>query len=346
MESVLRAVDPAAEPKWDSWAASLPQASFFHSTAWCNVLRTAYGYRPSYFTSGQSASEGVSIPAMEVNSWITGRRGISLPFTDECSAAYSRREVYDRSFDEIRRYAKERRWDSFESRGSCPAVPEARASVSFRGHSLALSKNLAAQEHNLDSPTRRAVRKAEKSNLTIEVSTSLDATRQFYRLLCQTRKRHGLPPQPFRFFENIQRFVLSQNLGMIMLASVERTPVAAAIFFQYRDSATFKFGASDETYQQFRPNNLIMWRAIRWYAEQGFSRLDFGRTSLGNDGLRRFKLGWGAQERTIEYYKYDFRRSEFVTSSDQAHGWHNRVFRIMPQFAARLFGAVTYRHIA
>ena len=78
----------------------------------------------------------------------------------------------------------------------------------------------------------------------------------------------------------------------------------------------------------------------------GAKTLDLGRTSIGNEGLRRFKLSWGAQEHKIEYVKYDLRRNIFVTETDAATGWHNRVFRALPTGVSRMIGATLYRHLA
>jgi len=38
-----------------------------------------------------------------------------------------------------------------------------------------------------------------------------------------------------------------------------RNSVAGAIFFHSGGQAIYKFGASDETFQHFRGNNLVMW---------------------------------------------------------------------------------------
>src|SRR5205814_251130 len=159
--------------------------------------------------------------------------------------------------------------------------------------------------------TRRAVRKAEKNGLAIEFSQDLDAVRDFYSLLCATRRRHGLPPQPYRFFQNIHQFILSKGAGFVVLARYDRVPIAGAVFFQWGKTGLFKFGASLEEYQRFRANNRVMWEAIRWFLRQGFERLHFGRTSLDNDGLRRFKCGWNADESLIEYVRYDCRQDQF-----------------------------------
>ena len=47
--------------------------------------------------------------------------------------------------------------------------------------------------------------------MTVEILQSVEAVRIFYSLQCQTRKKHGLPPQPFKFFLNIHKHILSQK---------------------------------------------------------------------------------------------------------------------------------------
>jgi lipid II:glycine glycyltransferase (peptidoglycan interpeptide bridge formation enzyme) len=198
----------------------------------------------------------------------------------------------------------------------------------------------------LQSPVRRAIRKAEKSQVTVETSQSLDAVRAYYSLHCRTRRQHGLPPQPFRFFRHIQEQVLTHNHGVVVTARYGGRPIASAVFFHAGAEAIYKFGASDKRFHELRANNLVMWEAIKRYASRGFKILDFGRTSLADEGLRRYKLGWGVDEYRINYYRYDLRRESFVAGADKAHGWHNRLFRALPLFLARLTGAVLYRHVA
>jgi hypothetical protein len=74
--------------------------------------------------------------------------------------------------------------------------------------------------------------------------------------------------------------------------------------------------------------------------------LHLGRTSLANAGLRRFKLAWGAREQIIEYVRYDLKLRAFVAGKDDAFGWHNRVFRLLPIGVLRLIGTLLYRHAA
>ena len=104
--------------------------------------------------------------------------------------------------------------------------------------------------------------------------------------------------------------------------------------------------ASDFHFQHLRANNLVMWEAIKHLAVAGCESLHLGRTSLSNEGLRRFKLGFGAREERIEYRKYDFRRESFVTDTDRAESWVNLLFKLFPEPLLRLAGAMVYPHLS
>jgi hypothetical protein len=333
------------DARWDEKIASLPGVSFFHGRAWAQVLYDTYGFQPVYFVRDRGNDINAILPLMEVNSWATGRRGVSLPFTDACEPLGSGAAVSELVAAAMS-HARERRWKSCEFRGGRTSLPKAMPSTSFYNHTLDLRVGAPQLLANLDSATRRAVRKAEKSSVTLQFGHDVPAVAAFYRLLCQTRRRLGVPPQPFRFFLNIQRHILAARRGCVVLAHHEGTPIAGAIFFQSGKTALYKFGASDEQYQQLRGNNLVMWAAIEWHVKMGFETLDFGRTSLSNKGLRSYKLSWGATEHALEYAKFDCRRSAFVVEVDRASGWHNKVFSLLPLQISRVAGALLYKHVA
>ena len=214
----IRRVDPTADENWDSDLTSCPGATFFHTAAWARTLKCTYNYTPVYFEVRNSGRLEALLPMMEVDSWLTGRRGVSLPFTDQCDPIGADAEIYQRLYREALSYGGARHWKFIECRGGLSLNRAATASVSYRGHRLALTADDSALFEKCSSATRRAVRKAEQSGLSIEFSRSLDAVREFYELFCRNRKRLGVPPQPFKFFSNIQRHVLEENLGWVVLA--------------------------------------------------------------------------------------------------------------------------------
>lgn len=343
-EMTIRLADPASEPEWDEKLARLAGVTFFHGAAWCNVLKESYGFHPCYVLAENRGVPRGLLPLMEVDNWPKGRRGISLPFTDECPLL----ALHDGDREEIAaaamREGRKRGWKYLECRG-LPAGPVV-SSVSFYKHVLPVERDEKKMFGCFASTVQRAIRKAERSGVTVDISTSLEAMRGFYRLHGRTRRKHGVPPQSFVFFESIYRNVLQRGQGFVVTARLGARAIAAAVFFRFGNKAVYKFGASDERVQHWRGNNLVMWEAIRHLSREGSAELDFGRTSLGNEGLRAFKLGWGTSESRLDYSKYDFASDSFVADRDHASGWHTRIFNRLPSPLARWVGAALYARLA
>lgn len=341
-------MNPVGCLEWDAKVAAYPGCSIFYRQAWASVLRETYGFTPVYLAlpAATPGSPLNLLPLMEVDSWFAGRRGVSLPFTDECPPLAADETSGRQLIEAAIELGTARGWKSVEFRGGREVMGDATAAQLFYGHWLALDCDEDKMFGRMDSATRRAIRKAEKSGLAVTLSRGLEAVKSFYRLHCLTRKKHGLPPQPFAFFRNIHKHLLSQDLGTVVTVRYHHIPIASSIYLQSGSHAIYKFGASDDRYQSLRGTNLVMWEAIKWLARNGATSLHLGRTSKANEGLRRFKLQWGATETSIEYAKYDLRRSRFVVTPDCVTGWHNRVFRALPLFASRLAGNLLYKHWA
>lgn len=344
---VLR-LDPLATAGWDERVGPHREACLFHSAAWAGVLRDTYGHTPNYFTVLDGERLSATLPVMEVKSPWTGRRGVSLPFTDECVLLSDGLVPADEILQAAIEFGRQRKWKYLECRGGKGvwAGRGTRPSLSFYSHVVPLSDGEEAIFSRMESSVRRGIRKAEKSGVEVNVSQTLESVGVFYSLHCKTRKKHGLPPQSFLFFENIFRHVVAPGMGCTVVASYRGRPIAASMFFRFRNRAIYKFGASDLNFQHLRPNNLVMWEAIRRYAGQGCDFLELGRTSMANEGLRRFKLGFGTTERTIDYFKYDFRKEAFTSDRDGVTGWFNGVFRCLPLSVSRMTGRLLYRHLS
>ena len=199
----------------------------------------------------------------------------------------------------------------------------------------------------LESSVRRAVRKAERSGVTVEFSQKLDALRTYYQLHCRIRtQKHGAPPQPFKFFQAIYDHVFQDGKGFVALARRNGKAVAGAVFFTFGSKAIYKFSASDDREQEFRGANLVLWRALQHLVRSGATELNFGKTSLSNEGLRRFKRSWGAGEYLIRYARYSLPERQFVKMTDLASGVQARIFALLPVFMSRWIGRAVYSHLS
>jgi hypothetical protein len=283
---------------------------------------------------------------MEVSSWLTGRRGVTLPFTDFCPPlSVSTGTLPATLWSETVEFGQKRGWRTIEIRGGGAPRHDAQPSNVFYGHHLDLGRGESDLFDALYPSVRRAIRKAQKSGVTIELSHALDALHDYYSLHGQTRRRHGLPPQPFRFFLSLHDEIISTGSGFIALARVDGRAIAGAIFLHAGRMAVFKYGASDAAHQALRANDLLFWETIRRLAADGFGTLHFGRTDLEHEGLRRFKLGWGTREELIHYYRYDLRCNDFVTVQNHVNGRHNVLFARLPVPVNRLLASLLYKHL-
>jgi lipid II:glycine glycyltransferase (peptidoglycan interpeptide bridge formation enzyme) len=195
------------------------------------------------------------------------------------------------------------------------------------------------------SPVRRAIRKAERNGMRADVVRNREAIGDFYRLHTQTRRRHGLPPQPASFFVNIYEHVIKPGLGFVVMARHRSRPIAAAIFFRFGKNAIYKYGASDQKFQELRANNLVMWQGIQFLARNGAEKLHFGRTECENDGLRRFKLSWGTKEEIIDYFRVDPSGRKCLVAALSGSSFHKKIFARLPLALNRLAGSLIYPHL-
>jgi hypothetical protein len=86
-----------------------------------------------------------------------------------------------------------------------------------------------------------------------------------------------------------------------------------------------------------------MWKAVDYYSHQGFCSFNLGKTEQNHEGLRRFKIGWGAKEKTINYYKCFLQHK--ATTERSAAGWYTNIFSKMPIPILKFIGTISYRHI-
>lgn len=138
--------------------------------------------------------------------------------------------------------------------------------------------------------------------MTVKICHSLDSIKEYYRLHNLTRKKHGVPPQPFYFFNNIFRHIIGKNFEIVLLAYHKENCIAGNVYFHYNKNAFYKYGASDLQYQNLRASNLVIWEAIKYYGKNNFQHFCFGRTDPENKGLLQFKNGWGLEETVIKYF--------------------------------------------
>ena len=158
--------------------------------------------------------------------------------------------------------------------------------------------------------------------------------------MVMTRRRHGLPPQPFAWFRNL-RDCLGSRLK-IRIASNDGHPIASIVTVQYKKAIVYKYGCSDARFHNLGGMPLLFWRTIQEGKELGMHELDLGRSDAEDTGLITFKGHLGAASSTLNYYRYPpqsvgsgfLRRMAFVP----------RLYARLPISWLRAAGNFLYRH--
>jgi CelD/BcsL family acetyltransferase involved in cellulose biosynthesis len=333
------------DPLWTDFVHACPAALPFHHPSWARLLADSYGYRPfALALSGQAGQIVAGLPALEVKSPFGNRRWVSLPFTDYCpplAVSDAVRAGLAAGLDAVRREAGVSR---IEVRAALDG-PKTYSRSNSVTHTLRLEDGPEAIFRTFKSGTTGAVAKAEREGVTVRRSRSLsDLTEVFYDLHTRTRRRLGVPVQPRRFFKLFHQRIIETGLGFMELAYLEDTPIAGAVFLSWNRTLSYKYSASDVRFLRHRPNNLVVWQAIRWAAEHDYRVFDFGRSGLDDHGLRGFKNGWGTEEEPLTYTEIaDHPPKRSLASQDKALA--GLIRRAPPSFA-RLLGELFYKYAA
>jgi hypothetical protein len=346
----LYQLDPSKDERWGDFVQHHPKGSVFHSVGWLKALQLTYGYGPVVFTTS-SPTEPLSDGLLfcQVESWLTGNRLVSLPFSDHCEPLFDTAEranflvsALQTSMERMRcKYLEIR---SAEANFDLPEEGIHLAPVaSYFFHSLDLHPSLDELFQKVDKDSvQRRIHRAERAGLVEKSETSDDLLRDFYRLFALTRRRHKLPPTPLAWFRNLLQ---CQGKAVEMrLAYKDDAPVAAILTLRFKDVVYYKYGCSDPRFNKFGAMPWLLWHAIAAAKRNGAREFDLGRTEANNPGLLTFKNHWAPHTKPLVYW----RLPENSPSLDQADGWKMRIakraFSHMPIGLLTLTGRLLYRH--
>jgi CelD/BcsL family acetyltransferase involved in cellulose biosynthesis len=341
--SVLELTDP----RWSDFVAGHPDATAFHHPDWARVVADCYGFRAfALAVTDATGAIRAGLPVVEVRHFHGGSKWVSLPYTDYCPPLVSCQQDEEQLAFALRRASCAAGARRVEVRAPL-AGSSASDATAFR-HVLGLGRSPAevyAGFHH--SQVQRNIRRAEREGLTVRQTTCPhDLVDTFYQLHLRTRRRQGVPVQPRRFFRLLGENTFRTGLGSVLIVEVAGRPIAAAVFLAWNRTVIYKFGASDASAWSLRPNHLLMWSAIRTACEQGYRWFDFGRTDAGQEGLRNFKLSWGADEDSLVYGTLGGQAEPAHATEGIAARMLGPVIRHSPLLLCRAAGETLYRYTA
>lgn len=343
LSNPLQIIQPQ-DPRWFAFIETQPDAVIFHHPVWINVLALTYHYSPFILTHcSQSGEILAGLPMMEVKSPFTGRRWVSLPFSDYCKPL---------AIDETALQEFTQRLADLGNQADTPRIelrwqfPPQEAIKAYKHHVLHLNHlepDFDIVFNKIHKRMRKHIRQVEKNNLRVEVGVKPQDVHKFYQLQLETRRRHGVPVQPRKFFDLLGTQVLEKGLGFILTAYHDDQLLSGLVLLHYQNTVTLKYSADTRDYDKFKPNYLMDISALRWAHENGYQIVDYGRSALDNTGLRDYKTRLGATEIPLIYG---------VIGNDPPDGTEGKLAIVMktiiqhsPPFVCRAAGEILYRHV-
>jgi CelD/BcsL family acetyltransferase involved in cellulose biosynthesis len=339
-------IDPLLDPRWRIFAERHPDSSVFHRVEWLQALQSCYGYVPVALSStppGSALEDGILF--CEVRSAITGNRLVSVPFSDHCEPLMKHPEQIDLFASSLVERVEKQHWKYFEIRPieSMPG-PQTNLLVSntyyFHRLDLRPSEHVLFKGLQKDS-IQRKIRRAERESLRYEKGSSDRLLNYFYKLMIMTRRKHGLPPQPLKWFRSL--VTCMANDLEIRVALTGETPIASILTISNKKTLVYKYGCSDGRFNNLGGTAMLFWKAIQEAKANGMEEFDLGRSDVDNPGLITFKDRWGAKRSTLNYWRYPFRPSASKPKSLVRYA--KRIVSIAPDISLVALGNLLYRHI-
>lgn len=311
---------------WDKLVLGSPGATIFQSSAWARYVGRERSVRFLWATAAGRPCGALLLEASTpARSW---RRMLGVS-----DGAFAWRhgplvlegdpgEVGGRLLDEVERQAREERVRGVQS-ASAPLCPEPRqlsTAFAMRGYEAAAAATVLVDVsvpreqlwEALDPAARKAVRRCEKTDVTVRRLGADESLDEYHALLRETRARLQLDMPPY-YPTTEMRAIFRQSGGLVeVFVATHRGLAVGALGVIGFGPTIVEVGLAQSDHavrERIYAGDILKWSIIRWAHEAGLHWYDLGGidpnpTSPKAAGIRRFKEKWGG--RIVEHDTYHY----------------------------------------
>jgi CelD/BcsL family acetyltransferase involved in cellulose biosynthesis len=335
---------PIDDSAWGEFVSAHTEATPFHLPAWASVIADCYRFQTFVLAAHDSDGEiAAGIPAAAVRSPFGRMRWVSLPYSDVCPPLIRPDIAPDEVTRLIGEYVLGGQTPRLEIRSDIAGAEGVHPVEVGYNHVLSLPSDPAELRPNKGHRYTR--NRAVREGVTVTHGTAAEDIDTFYRLHTLTRRRHGVPVQPRRFFDLIWQRLIAEGHGFVATARSEGDVLAAGVYLGHNGTLVAKYHASDPAKPDKGAGYLIDWETMVFGCTEGYRCLDMGRSDLDASGLRLYKSSWGAEERPLIYTHISH------VPPGEGHGpsvgeLPKRIIRSSPPWVCQALGQALYRWTA
>ena len=309
MKYTVKTVEKQSE--WDEFVTSHPDANFLQS----------WDFYEFYFSRGfdivrrgiyDENNQLVGVYAGEVE---PAKRGRHLAIAGGPIFDWTNQEIKNLIFSDMKQQAKKLKCTFVRVRPQLQNTPENAKifqQLGFRKAPMYLSVEFAgvlnlenSEEEilkNMRQRLRRALRKAEKNQITIEKTSDPKAIHDFYQIELQTAKRHDFYAFSEDFLTKQFAAFAKNDEAVLYIAKLNGEILAENFMIFYGNEASYHYGVSSELGTKYSGAPLLHMEAMRDARKRGIKRYNFWGIVDENDtkhrfyGVSVFKRGFGVEE--------------------------------------------------
>lgn len=146
--------------------------------------------------------------------------------------------------------------------------------------------------------TRKKIRRAlRQGEVVVEEVERRGQVALCYELLERTYAVAKVPLADRSLFEATFDVLHPRGMVKFLLARLGDAYIAASVELVYKDTIYGWYGGMDRAYDDYIPNELLLWHIFQWGAENGYKVYDFGGAGKPDEeyGVRDFKAKFGGE---------------------------------------------------
>lgn len=295
----VKLLTPDKQKAWDGFVTNHPKGTFFHLSAWQDVIETAFNQKTHYlYLETDGAIEGI-LPLTFVDSPFFTKALISNafcvyggPLVREQKAADLLDQEAIRLMDSLgARYLEYRQKEKTHINWACNDSLYATFERSI----------LPDEEENLlliPRKQRAVVRKAldGRVNLNFVWQDNVD---QFFKIYSQSVRDLGTPVFPKTYFQALKK-VFQENCQICTVYSEEGEALTALVSFYFKESVLPYYGGGTKAARKYGAYDYMYWKIMDDARIKGLKLFDFGRSKVGT-GAYDYKCNWGFEPKPLAY---------------------------------------------
>ena len=320
--------------KWDEFALSCPEATFFHRAGWEKVINQALGHKTYFlYAELEGKIQGV-LPLAEINSYLFGHSLSSLPFCvygGIAAVSEQAREALDQAAQTL---ASQLGVDYLEYRSlqmQHSDWPTKDLYVTFRRE---IYPEVEQNMQSIPRKQRAMVRKGIKAGLQGTIDQDTD---RFFAAYSASVHRLGTPVFSKKYFRLLKK-TFPDDCEILTITKDGRT-ICSVMSFYFRDEVLPYYGGGTSEARNLAGNDFMYWELMRLACERGYKVFDFGRSKRGT-GSFDFKKNWGFEPQQL-HYEYQLYQANTVPDHNPLNPKYQifiKAWKKLPLTIANLIG--------